>query len=225
MVAVLSQTTNLKRNCGKKRFMPQFPASLTLGEALASMKGDMPMDIPWIVRLVENPASPVPLPGKVDLYHHDCLHILLERDFSLYGEAFIVGFSMGNDPTTTPLHIDLVKWFSSRFYPQNYRFTPDQLKAFDLGVAYGRRVPVKNLNQFDFTVHEDKSLNLLQHHLGIDRQALQTLRQAEYLLTEGKRYVASMPWQVDGGAHHMARHADKFSNSEKDAAGMAAAQV
>ncbi len=210
MTAVLKKTKNLQKNFGKKRFIPQFPASLTLGEALASMKGDMPMDIPWIVRLVENPDSPVPLPGKVDLYHHDCLHILLERDFSLYSEAFVVGFTMGNDPTTTSLHIDLVKWFSARFYPKEYRFTRDQLKAFDLGNAYGRRVPAKQLNQFDFTVHEDKPLSILRHHLGIDRQALQTLRQAEYLLTEGKRYVASMPWQVDGGA----RHADQPQHAE-----------
>lgn len=47
--------------------------------------------------LLENPDSPLPFAGKIDLYRHDCLHLLLERGLSVEDEAFVVGFTMGND--------------------------------------------------------------------------------------------------------------------------------
>ena len=71
-----------------------------LREALQSMGGDPPSSIPFLLWLLENPDSPIALPGKIDLYRHDCLHLLLDRGFSLYDEAFVVGFTMGNDVQT-----------------------------------------------------------------------------------------------------------------------------
>ncbi len=94
----------------------------TLRDALAAMQGDASDSIPFLVRLLENPASPMALPGMIDLYRHDCLHLLLGRGFSLHDEAFVVGFTMGNDLRTRPIHLAIFKICSLLFYPRPYRF-------------------------------------------------------------------------------------------------------
>ena len=80
-----------------KRYFNLYQSHLTLKDSLQSFKGDEQSDIPFIVRLLENPESIVPLPGQINLYNHDCLHILLDRGISLLDEAFVVGFTMGSD--------------------------------------------------------------------------------------------------------------------------------
>ena len=59
---------------------------ITLREALDEMhrSGDRQKDIPLLVQLVENPKYQLPegfkiFHGRVDLFTHDCLHILLGR--------------------------------------------------------------------------------------------------------------------------------------------------
>jgi hypothetical protein len=177
MVAILDESLN----CVFER-AAQKTSHLLLHEALQAMNGDPPSSIPFLVRLLENPASPLALPGKIDLYRHDCLHLLLDRGFTLYDEAFVVGFSMGNDVRTNQIHLAIFKLFSFFFYPQIYRFNQIHLRVFDLGFAYGRAIKAKNLNQFDFSFYKDQSLEVLRDLLGIDFEVVQTLRQAETIL-------------------------------------------
>jgi hypothetical protein len=151
----------------------------TLEAALRELNGDPPSSIPFLVWLLENPASPMPLPGKIDLYRHDCLHVLLKKGFSLQDEAFVVGFTMGNDVQTNWFHVLLFKWFSCRFYPKLYRFTPEHLRLFDLGYFLGRVIKVKNLNQVDFSRYQQQSIAALRHQFGIDCKTLQILQEAE----------------------------------------------
>ncbi len=122
-----------------------------LQEAIAVRGGDPPSGIPFLVRLLENPASPIALPGKINFYGHDCLHILLYKGMSLYDEAFLVGFTMRNDEKTNWIHLAILKFFSSRFYPPKYRFNRGHLKVFDLDVTYSRVVKVRNLNRLNFS--------------------------------------------------------------------------
>lgn len=151
----------------------------TLQAAYTQLEGDTQADIPLLVRLLENPASPIALPGKISLYHHDCIHILLERGQSSQDEAFVVGFTMGNVPSTHPFHVWIFKLFSRFFYPKIYRFTPFDLKAFDLGFDYGRRLTVKRLNEFDFATHRYQSIETLRQQLGINTHELQLLQYFE----------------------------------------------
>lgn len=150
-----------------------------LGQALSTMNGDLPSKIPFLIRLLENPASPVALPGNIDLYRHDCLHLLLDRHFSAYDEAFVVGFTMGNDTRINWFHLAFFKFVSSWFYPNVYRFNRSHLHVFDLGVAYGQAVSVRDINRFDFSEYEDQSLEQLQMTLGIDNDDLRRLQQLE----------------------------------------------
>jgi hypothetical protein len=138
-----------------------------LVDALAAMKGDPSDAIPLVVRLLENPASPLALPGMIDLYRHDCLHLLLGRGFSLHDEAFVVGFTMGNDLRTNGLHLAIFKFCSMLFYPRSYRFNRSHLPCFDAGVALGRKARLRNINQLDFRLLEHQPLRILREWIGI----------------------------------------------------------
>jgi hypothetical protein len=61
-------------------------------------------DVPWQIWLFENPNSAIALPGAITLFNHECLHVLLDRGFSNNDEAFIIGFTIGNDKQTQWFH-------------------------------------------------------------------------------------------------------------------------
>lgn len=159
-------------------------ADLTLHNAYEKMKGDPPSKIPFIIWLLENPDSPLPFAGKIDLYRHDCLHLLLKRSFSLYDEAFIIGFTMGNDLQTRWFHIILFKLISRTFYPLQFRFNSHHLIAFDLGYLYGSKVRSKNINKIDFQNYQHKSIQQIRQELGIDTYELQIMWESQNLLTQ-----------------------------------------
>ncbi|MDJ0631673.1 MAG: hypothetical protein QNJ34_00635 [Xenococcaceae cyanobacterium MO_188.B29] len=143
-------------------------STLTLKECLQKINGDEQSDIPFLVWLLENPDSIFPLPGKINLYNHDCLHILLDRDISVLDEAFVVGFTMGSDVKTNRFHLAVFKFLSSVFYPKQYKFNREQFKLFDIAFNYGRKLKIKNLNHLDFKVHENKTVGELRKLFGID---------------------------------------------------------
>jgi hypothetical protein len=157
-------------------------APLKLKEAYQSFGGDQPQEIPWMVRLFENSASFIALPGKINLHNHDCLHILLDRGFDNRDEAFVVGFTMGNDSQTNGLHVQLYKFVSRFLYPPIYRFDEEYLRIFDLGFLYGKRLKVKNLNQLDFSSYYATTVHDLRQLLGIEVDELKLLKQFEQWL-------------------------------------------
>ena len=148
--------------------LPLHQSNQTLFECLKTIKGDEQSNIPWIVWLLENPDSIFPLPGKINLYNHDCLHILLDRGISLFDEAFVVGFTMGSDIRSNRFHLAVFKILSRLFYPQEYKFEREHFKLFDLAFDYGRSLKVKNLNQFNFKAYENKTVSEFRKYLGID---------------------------------------------------------
>ncbi|RUT04216.1 hypothetical protein DSM106972_044440 [Dulcicalothrix desertica PCC 7102] len=139
----------------------------TLRSAYEEMDGDPQSKIPFLVWLLENPDSPLSLPGKIYLYKHDYLHLLLKRGFSLDDEAFIVGFTMGNDSNTKWFHIALFKLISSKFYPKKYQFTKKHFQEFYLGFEYGKKVKTKNINSLDFELYYNKPILEIREQLGI----------------------------------------------------------
>jgi hypothetical protein len=96
--------------------------------------------IPRRIRLLENPASPVALPGAVRLDLHDGLHLLLNRGYDTADEAFVVGFSMGNDPRCRRRHERVMEVASRWVYPRAYRHSASDLEQFRAGVSLGRQV-------------------------------------------------------------------------------------
>lgn len=154
----------------------------TLKNVYQTLKGDKQSDIPFMVWLLENPQSFLPFPGKIDLCRHDYLHILLGRGFSLEDESFIVGFTMGNDIKTKSWHCLIFKFISKYLYSPNYRFTQQHLLSFDLGFRYGRKVKIKNINNLNFSIYENKTISEIRKELGIDIDNLNLINKLEALL-------------------------------------------
>lgn len=147
----------------------EYKCSQTLKEAYQTLGGDPPSKIPFLIWLLENPKSPLRLPGNIDLYRHDCLHILLNRSFSLDDEAFVVGFTIGNDVKTKKIHLMIFKIISTLFYPKQYRFNQKNYVFFEAGLILGKKISTKNLNRFDFTSYENLPISAIRQKLGISK--------------------------------------------------------
>lgn len=155
---------------------------LKIGDIYSNLEGDDAVDIPFWVWFLENPKSPLPMPGKINLYNHDYLHILLGRGQSPEDEAFIVGFTMGNDPQTKWYHLIIFKIFSFLIYPKLYRLNRQQIKIFDLGFLYGRKLSSQAIYKINFADYQNYSLAVLRNLLGIKLAEIKALRQVENLL-------------------------------------------
>ncbi|OZH51230.1 hypothetical protein AFK68_32395 [Hydrocoleum sp. CS-953] len=151
----------------------QIDRNSTLAEALSNFSLNKQSEIPWLVKLLENPKSPLALPGNINLFGHDCLHLLLARGTSGADEAFVIGFTMGNDLKTNRLHILIFKVFTQFFYPVKYRFTSYQLQIFDQGLILGQQLKTKNIHQFDFNLVLDKSIGEMRSYFGINLKQLE----------------------------------------------------
>ena len=109
-------------------------------------------DISWLVWLIENPKSPFHLHGAATLHDHDHIHILLGRGQANDDEAFVIGFTMGNDDRTKSWESKLFKFISRCLYPKGERFSKNQLKIFDSGFKYGQSKLnlYKRIGEFDW---------------------------------------------------------------------------
>jgi hypothetical protein len=145
--------------------------TLTLEKAYQTLEGDPPSKIPFIVWLLENPDSPLALPGCIDLYRHDCLHLLLKQGFTSESEAYVVGFTMGNDIRTNRMHLLIFKLAARLLYPEKYRLKNSDIEAFERGFQMGQRVRVKNLNQASFRQWEYKVLREIRTEIGLEMAA------------------------------------------------------
>ncbi|MDJ0530940.1 MAG: hypothetical protein QNJ70_00370 [Xenococcaceae cyanobacterium MO_207.B15] len=157
-------------------------ANLKVKDVYSSLEGDDETDIPFSVWLLENPTSPLPMPGKITLYNHDIIHILLGRDISPQDEAFVLGFTMGNDPSTNWFHLLIYKLFSRFIYPSVYKFNQDDMKVFDLGFTYGRQLSIKEIHKIEFNQYQDYTLSSLRSLFGIKFEDIKKLRQMERAL-------------------------------------------
>lgn len=140
----------------------------TLCIAYQDLPGDPPQDIPFLVWLLENPDSPCSLPGNISLKNHDRLHCILNQGFSSENEAYVVGFSMGNDVRANWIHLITIKIAAFLFYPKKYRFKYVDMKAFDRGVQLGRSTEIKNLNQGIPPEWECKTLREIRRDLNLE---------------------------------------------------------
>jgi hypothetical protein len=146
---------------------PEYLDNYSLENAYQSLQGDPPGKIPFMVWLLENPASPCALPGKIDLFGHDCIHLLLKQGFDSSNEAFVVGFTMGNDVRTTYWHLLLFKIMALVFYPAQYRLTWAEIKLFDRGVTLGRQLTRRNLNTWCWSDYYGQTLAEVRSTIGL----------------------------------------------------------
>ena len=167
----VSQQANLNEQSDipQLKWTSQTIVDQTLKNVYQQADLDEQSDIPFVIRLFENPSSPMALPGKISLHNHDCLHILFGLGVTPQQEAFLIGFTMGNDDQTKSWHIKLFKFLSRFIYPLNYKFNLEELRIFDLGFEYGKKFKYRNLNLIDFKQFYELTIKELRELFGVNR--------------------------------------------------------
>ena len=161
---------------------------MKLGDAYQHFVKDQQTDIPLSVWLIENPNSPFSLPGSVDLRGHDCIHLLLNRGMSLFDEAFVIGYTMGNCSNIGNHHISVYKLFSKICFPETYKFNSFHMKAFDFGFLYGKKVKFKNIHQVKFDIYNDHLIHDIRTHFEINLMEVNCLWNTEKILLSSQEF-------------------------------------
>ncbi len=152
---------------------------LTLGEVLDTLPGANQEEISKIVRLFENPASPIAFKGAVSLERHDCIHILLGRGLLNQDEAFVIGFTMGTSKAISSMEARMFKLVTEYLYPKPYKFTDNEHTVFDLALERGHECRVEKIYDFPFEEHFDDKLGDLREQIGINKDKLRTVYRKE----------------------------------------------
>lgn len=169
---------------------------MMLQQVRKTLPGANPDEISFLVRLLENPASPIALTGAVTLERHDCIHIVIGRGLLNQDEAFVIGFTMGTaGAALSKLEEFIFKKVARYLYPTNYRMTKKSLKAYELGLAAAREMETYKIYNFPFEDYLSTPLGELRKMLGINTARLkQIYREEQALLPKTK---ASLRLPVD----------------------------
>lgn len=172
--------------------IPLSRGALTLraARALLAPIALKPEEIPFLVRLVENPELDVPgiemFNGAVSLPLHDQIHILLGRGLLAKDEAFVIGFTMGSSDQVSATEEMLYGIFSRFLYPKEYRFSNEDFRVFRDAVRLGFISDCVSLAEADFETLQDLPLREARGRLGIEEDLLRA-----YYAIEKRRYPRS----------------------------------
>jgi hypothetical protein len=155
---------------------------LSLQHVLNSLPAAAPEQIPWQVRALENPSSPIAFPGAISLQRHDAIHALLGRGLSSQDEAFVIGYTMGAARKIRSWQFAIFRFVATRLYPKPYRFQSSDLIAFDIGFAQGQQGQARDLHTIALETMGEQSLQQLRHRLGINVHALHAAYRTEAAL-------------------------------------------
>jgi len=174
-------------------FVPISRGEITLREADALLDAVRmaPEQVPFLVRLVENPKLDVPLldvfHGATDLPTHDYLHIVLGRGLLAKDEAFVIGFTMGATDQVGRGEEFLYGIFAKYLYPKQYRFTDDDMRVFKDAVRLGFISDADpRLCTTDFERFLDTPLEGIRQAMGIETDLLRA-----YYAIEKRRFPKS----------------------------------
>ena len=177
--------------------------AVSLGEVYHSMPKDPASAVPWYVRLLENPASPLALPGAIDLFGHDCLHAVLGRGLLSQDEAFVIGFTMGASPTCTLSQARLFTWCARHLYRPPFRFDAVDTGVYHLAFAAARAMRSRPLESVDYTAWLDRPLGELRAELGVRTVQLARFYRQEAALWPDTEVSRRLGWAPD--IRHLAR--------------------
>jgi len=156
--------------------------TVTFNDALADMKewsldqGDVPL----IIKLIENPDYKTSklFTGAVDLFTHDCIHILLGRGILVKDEAFVIGYTMGSSHKMKRWRRNLFMFCAKYLYPAEYKFGEEERFIFNLGVKAGSACPI-DLTRVDFKEYIMDDIHYARYDLGIDLEDLKACYRLE----------------------------------------------
>ncbi len=123
-----------------------FLSGMTLGEMLDKMPASPIQEMPKIITLLENPSSPIYLPGPAMIDVHDILHCLVLRGLRAQDEAFVIGFTMGAAQDANAADRIAFKNLAGALYPKPFHFSEADLRVFDVGFDLGLQCTTRNLH-------------------------------------------------------------------------------
>ena len=149
---------------------PLFEKHMTLSEAYNKMTAQslFAPKTPFLIRLMENPASPLKYPGSIDLTRHDYMHCLLNQPLTVKGEAYVLGFTMGADPKLRSWHAPLFKFIAQYLYPRQYRFKEKHIEVFDHALELGKKSRIKDFEHLNWASYMGMKLADLRALIGVD---------------------------------------------------------
>ena len=177
-------------------YIPWTQDSITLQEGLDYLDtlGAPQGDIPFLVKLVENPKLSIPgitlFHGAVDLKQHDCIHIALARGMLPKDEAFIIGFTMGSTNQISTAEESFFCKISKYLYPRIYKFDDEDIGIFKDAVRLGSISRCLALDSFDFEPWLQYPLKELRKEIGIEPELIEA-----YYRIEKQRYPNSQASQ------------------------------
>lgn len=149
---------------------------MRLGDVLETLPAVPPTSIPWQIRLLENPSSRFALPGAITLEDHDVVHVILGRGLKLQDEAFVIGYTMGNDSRAKEWHRRFFKVAARYFYPKPYNFKALDLMIFDLGWRLGETVKyrrnITDIHLANLATRLDETVGEVRKSMGLLNSAL-----------------------------------------------------
>ena len=163
---------------------------LKLGEAKDTMRSFTlaQEDVPLIIKLTENPEyfTSKLFTGAVDLFAHDCIHIILGRGLLVKDEAFVIGYTMGSAKKMWRWRRNLFMWICKNLYPEGYEFGEEERFVFYCGVMAGSKCDV-DLSEIKFNELLNYELAEVRHLLGVDEELLRC-----YYCTEKRLFKDSV---------------------------------
>jgi len=154
----------------------------TLGMVLSTLPGAEQEEIHWLVRLIENPRSPLSFPGQISLLRHDALHVLLGRGLNNQDEAFVIGFTMGAARATKAWHYRLFGWIARKLYPEPYRFSAEDQQVFEFGLGQGTNHAVEDVHLIPIEEKPDETVDAIRKWVGVNVHDLHAAYRSEKIL-------------------------------------------
>ena len=144
-------------------------------------------DVPLIIKLTENPKyfTSKLFTGAVDLFSHDCIHVLLGRGLLPKDEAFVIGYTMGSGKKMSRWRRNLFLWICKYLYPEGYKFTEEERYIFYSGVMAGSRCST-DLSKVQFDKLQNMKIDYIRKLLDIDKELLKCYYCTEKRLFDGK---------------------------------------
>lgn len=160
--------------------LPLSQGDMTLREGAADLArvGAMPDEIPFMVRLAENPKYDL-FKGAVDLKTHDYIHLLLGRGLLAKDEAFVIGFTMGSTQRLGATEERLFTLVARHLYPGIYRFDEEDVRVFRDATRLGFISDCVPLNKVDYDRYLDRSLESIRGELRIETDLLRAYYRIE----------------------------------------------
>ena len=162
----------------KDFFIPISDDKVTLKDALKQIRdhSSSPSEVPFIVRLVENPNLKLPFfrvfNGAVDLYTHDCIHLILGRGLLPKDEAFVIGFTMGSTKKMFKSEKFLYHFITEYIYPHPFKFSHKEHMVFDMASAIADVSKCERLDKIDFKNMENLTLKEIREKIGLEDKFL-----------------------------------------------------